>query len=228
MDSWEFNKIAAAVLSALLIAFGGSTLLETMRSGHGGDHATPGYTLPVTIAEGGQPAATPAAPAGLDVASVFTALQTAEASAGESAFKKCQTCHTVNEGGRNGVGPNLWNIVNKEKGSVEGYSYSKAVREKEGKWDYESLANFIHDPRGWLRGNKMAFAGIKDTTELASILAYLRTLSANPAPLPAVPAAAPAEATPPADAPAPAPAETSPTPPATAPGDASAEQPKAN
>lgn len=191
MDSWELNKIAGAVLGALLIIFGGSTLIEEMsKAGHDKGHAKAGFTLPVEVAsaDGGGSAA-PAKKAGPDLAAVFTALQTADAGAGENVFKKCKTCHTPNEGGKNGVGPNLWNIVNSELGKTEGFSYSKALREKGGKWDYTALAEFLYAPKNWLRGTKMAFGGVKDTGDLANVLAYLRSLSASPAALPAVPAA---------------------------------------
>ena len=200
MDSWEFNKIAAAVLSALLIAFGSSTVLGLMKGGHGahGDgHAKSGYTLPVDVASiSGGSQGTETKKAGLDFVAVATALQTADASAGEGVFKKCKTCHTDKEGGKNAVGPNLWNIVNRDMATVGGFKYSQAVKSKGGKWDFESLANFMYAPKRWMKGTKMAFAGIKDTTDLANVLAYLRSLSASPAALPTPAAAASAPAAP--------------------------------
>ena len=82
------------------------------------------------------------------------------------------------------TGPNLWGIVGRPKGSQEGFNYSAALKEKGGEWGYEELANFIHNPRSYIPGNKMAFAGIRDNAEIADLLAYLRTLSDNPPPLP--------------------------------------------
>lgn len=191
MDSWEFNKIAGAVLAALLIAFGGSTIIELTHGGHGAEasHDKAGYTLPVEIADasGGDHAG--AQKKEFDFGAVVAALQTASADAGANVFKKCKTCHTPNEGGKNAVGPNLWNIVGNDKGAHDGFNYSKAMKEKGGKWTFDDLAHFIHNPKGWLKGTKMAFAGVKDPTDLANVLAYLRSLSSSPAPLP-TPAAA--------------------------------------
>jgi cytochrome c len=186
MDSWEFNKIAAAVLAALLIAFGGSTVIGLTHGEHGGaeaSHEKAGYTLPVDVA---------ASSAGghaekkkeFDFSAVIVKLQTASADAGANVFKKCKTCHTSNEGGKNAVGPNLWGIVGREKGSHEGFNYSKSMKEKGGKWSFEDLAHFVHDPKSFITGTKMSFAGLKDPDDLANVLAYLRSLSSNPAPLP--------------------------------------------
>lgn len=179
MNSFEFNKIAGAVLSALLLMFGATTFIE-LRS-----HSKlekPGYVLPVAA-----PAASGAAVAaakGIDMAEFTPLLQKANAANGQAAFKRCTTCHTPDKGGKNATGPNLWGVVNRHKAGAEGFNYSDAMKNKGGEWTYENLANFIHDPRAYVPGNKMAFAGIKDNAELADLIAYLRTLSDSPAPLP--------------------------------------------
>jgi len=232
MDSWEFNKIAAAVLAALLLAFGSSTVVGLMHGGHGGGHEKAGYKLPVDVADASGGGHETAAKKEFEFGPVAAAMQTATAAAGESVFKKCKTCHTPNEGGKNAVGPNLWGVVGREKASHEGFNYSKALKEKGGKWDFDALAHFIHDPKGWARGTKMAFAGVKDTNDLANVLVYLRSLSSSPAPLPTPTAAkeekpAPAAAAEKPKAPAaPAPAGEKPAAPA-APS-AGGEKPKAN
>lgn len=181
MDTWELNKIAGAVLAALLLMFGMATFIEIQMS-HG--PAKPGYKLPVETTTAAETAA-PAAPAGLDFGKIAGLLQNASAENGQAAFKRCTTCHTSDQGGRNMTGPNLWDIVGRPRASHEGFSYSAAMKEKGGDWTYEELANFIHNPRGYIPGNKMAFAGIKDDAELADLLAYLRTLNDSPPPLPA-------------------------------------------
>ncbi len=179
MDTWELNKIAGAVLAALLLIFGTATFVEIQMSQK---PVKPGYELPVqtTTAEAGAPAAA----AGVDFGAISGLLQKASADNGQAAFKRCATCHTPDKGGKNATGPNLWGIVNRPKASHEGYNYSAALKSKGGEWTYENLANFIHNPRNYAPGNKMAFAGIKDNAELADLLAYLRSLSDNPAPLP--------------------------------------------
>lgn len=181
MDSFEFNKIAGAVLVALLIAFGGRTFLDIRMAGHD-SHAKPGYVLPLVEASAGGGAA--AAPKAFDVAAVMPLLAKASAEAGQAAFKKCQTCHTPVKDGKNGTGPNLWGVVGAEKASRAGFSYSTAAKEKKGTWSFENLALFIHNPKGYMPGTKMAFAGVADTAELADLLAYLRSLSDSPVALP--------------------------------------------
>ncbi|HEX5599695.1 MAG TPA: cytochrome c family protein [Hyphomicrobiaceae bacterium] len=181
MDTREFNKIAGAVLTALLLIFGTATFIDIQMRHK--KPAKPGYELPVqttTAAETSQPAAA----AGVNFQEIAGLLQNASPEAGQAAFKRCSTCHTPEKGGRNMTGPNLWGIVGRPKGSQEGFNYSAAMKEKGGEWTYEDLANFIHNPRAFIPGNKMAFAGIRDNAEIADLLAYLRTLSDNPPPLP--------------------------------------------
>ena len=181
MDILEINKFAAAVLSALLLAFGSGVAIEIAMTGRKAEK--PGYTLPVAVPEAA-PGGAAAPAAGLDFAKVAEQLRNASVENGQAVFKKCAACHTATEGGRSGTGPNLWNIVGRKIGGAEGFNYSSAVKGKGGEWNYESLAKYLHDHRAFIPGNRMAFAGVKDTAELADLLAYLRSLSANPAPLP--------------------------------------------
>ena len=185
MDSWEFNKIAAAVLSALLVVFGGKEIIHIAEGGHA-KHSKPGYTLPVDVASTGSPGTNQAkAKKGFDFAKFASLLPKANADSGKGVFKKCLTCHTPGKGGKNGQGPNLWNVVNRDMGAADGFKYSKALKAKGGKWDFDALANFIKAPKKWLKGTKMAFAGIKNDNDLADLMAYLRSLSDSPAGWPA-------------------------------------------
>lgn len=181
MDSWEFNKIAGAVLAALLIAFGGRTMMDLTMNSHDA-HAKPGYVLPVAASAGGGTAA--AAAKAFEFAAVKPLLAKASADGGKAAFKKCLTCHTPTKGGKNGTGPNLWGVVGADKGKHDGFAYSGPLKEKGGKWGYEELALFIHNPKGYVPGTKMAFAGVADPAEIADLMAYLRTLSDSPVALP--------------------------------------------
>jgi cytochrome c len=179
MDTFEFNKIAGAVLAALLLAVGTTTFIE-IRMSHKAEK--PGYTLPVKVAATPGEAAKPQE--AFSVEKVVAMLPKASAEAGQAAFKKCTTCHTPNKGGRNGTGPNLWGIVGRNIGGEPGFNYSEAVKSKGGTWTYDHLVSYLHDPKGYIPGNKMAFAGVKDPAELADLVAYLRTLNDNPPPLP--------------------------------------------
>lgn len=184
MASMEFNKIAAAVLIA------GITLLSTKIIAHhifnppehgDGAHKAQAYK----IAEGVTPASTDAAPAAeIVVPPIAPLLSAASVEEGMKSAKKCAACHSFDKGGANKVGPNLWNVVGNKHGHTEGYSYSAALLAKPGIWDYEGLNHFLLAPKSYIPGTKMAFAGIKDDKERASLIAYLRSLSDNPVPLP--------------------------------------------
>lgn len=178
MTMWDFNRFAGSVLSALLLIFGSGVAINLLHRHHA-EHA--GYTLPVTA-----PAATGSGQAevAFDPKPVLAMLAKASAENGQASFKKCMTCHTPDKGGKNGTGPNLYGIIGRKSGTHEGFSYSDAMKKKAVDWSFESLATYLHDPKAFVPGNKMAFAGISDNGELADVLVYLRTLSDSPAPLP--------------------------------------------
>jgi cytochrome c len=109
----------------------------------------------------------------------------ANVEAGKAIFmKQCFTCHTIDKGGPNKVGPNQWDIVGRKKASHEGFSYSSALQAKGGEWTYEDIDHMIFKPQAFVRGTKMAFAGLAKAQERADVIAYLRTMNDNPPPLP--------------------------------------------
>ena len=93
---------------------------------------------------------------------------------GRRVFARCRSCHTLPEGGPNMTGPNLWGVFGRQAGSVEGYNYSPALREADFTWTAEQLDQWLNDPRGFLPGNKMAFAGIRDETDRRDLIAWLK------------------------------------------------------
>lgn len=223
MDSFEFNKVIGALLAAVFIVFSVSIVSDAMFAAPVPEN--PGYAIEAAEAEEGVAAG--GAPAALEP--IGPLLASADAAAGEAVFRRCAACHTAESGGANKIGPNLWNIVNRPIATHEGFAYSNAMKEfSQGgsvAWDYEHLSNFLLAPKGYIRGTAMAFAGLKKPEDRADIIAYLRTLSDNPAPLPD-PAAAPASegAAAPADADAPQDA-TTPAAPAPAPQDGDGTSP---
>jgi cytochrome c len=201
MDSFEFNKIAGAVLSALLFIFGARELTHILggHGGHGDHEAHAGYVLPMP--KGGPAHQGGGAPAesGFSYAKVAELLPKASADSGKDVFRACQQCHTGEKGGPNKLGPNLYGVVGRDIGKHASFAnYSSAMKDHGGKWTWEHLATYLHDPKSYVPGNRMSFAGVKDPNELADLLAYLRTLSDSPMPFPAAPAtpaATPAAAT---------------------------------
>lgn len=103
---------------------------------------------------------------------------------GQKLFKKCGTCHNYEKGSANKVGPNLWNIINRPKASIDGFAYSKALTEIGGNWSYEELAEFLYKPKKYVKGTKMNFAGLKKTDDRANLVLFLREQSDNLIPLP--------------------------------------------
>lgn len=179
MDSFELTKIAAAILTALLVIVGVRTFVEIRTGGHGHGEAHVGYTLPVTKkAAAGDAKAAAAAPAAaaFDAAKVAAAAAAGNAAAGQEAFKKCASCHTAEKGGANKVGPNLHGIVGRAKTSAAGFGYSDVLKAKGGNWALPDLATFLYDPKGYAAGTKMVFGGVKDPGDLANLLAYLASL----------------------------------------------------
>lgn len=116
---------------------------------------------------------------------ILAIIATADVERGKTVAKACAACHTLDNGGKNGVGPNLYGIVGRKKDSVAGYTYSGALEKKGGDtWTYTELAHFLWKPKTYASGTKMTFAGIKKPEDRAAVIAYLRTLAASPAALP--------------------------------------------
>ena len=179
MDSFELNKFAGAILGVLLFVMSVNILTGALFSPR--KPAVPGYDLPAPAEE-----TAAAAGAGPQAAAepLPVLLAKADVGKGQASFKKCAACHTAEKGGPNKVGPNLYGVVGKPKGQVPGFNYSGPLKGKGGDWSYEELNAFIQNPKAHIPGTIMAFAGIPQAGERADLLAYLRTLSPSPPPLP--------------------------------------------
>jgi cytochrome c len=177
MNSFELNKILGAVLGTCLIVLSLNIAAGALFSPE--KPAKPGYAIAVPEQAGGQQQQTAAQETPLPVR-----LAKASVDKGKGAFRPCQACHTVEKGGPNRVGPNLWDIVNRDIASHAGFNYSAAMKSQQGKWTYEHLDKYLLDPRANVPGTNMTFAGVKNEQQRADLIAYLHTLADNPAPLP--------------------------------------------
>jgi cytochrome c len=177
MDSFEVNKILGAILGTCLgvlsINIAAGAIFTPVKP------AKPGYEI---VGPEQTPSGKPAEQQKQEP--IEQLLAKADLGRGENAAKKCQACHTFNKGGRNLVGPNLWGVVGRPKASEAGFNYSAALKAKGGTWTIDDLNQFINNPRGYLPGTNMTFAGIQRGSERADVLAYLNSLSDSPAPLP--------------------------------------------
>ena len=182
MKYYRLNQIAMAVLGALLLFFGTKTLINIAYE----EHDKEGYEVAGTE-EKPKEEETP------KTSQLPALLASADPARGEEIFKKCAICHTVDKGGANMIGPNLYGVVGAKIAHHEGYDYSPAVKAKEGDWTYDNLDHMIESPNTFAPGTKMAmFPGLPDAKERADVIAFLRTKNDNPPPLPEVTAEEPA------------------------------------
>jgi cytochrome c len=179
MDSFEFNKIAGAILATCLFLVALSLAAEAIYAPP--RPAKPGYEIeiPKAGASGETAKAAPEEP-------FEKLLASGTVERGQASAKVCLTCHTFDKGGPNKVGPNLWGIVGRPRGSEAGFNYSAAMKAKTGDWTLDDLNKFLESPKGYVPGTAMSFGGFPKPSQRADVIDYLNSLSDNPKPLPVV------------------------------------------
>jgi len=179
MDSFEINKIVAAVLMVALIVIGIGKISDIVF--HVEKPETPGYIAEVDQVTTISSSATEVAEEKIDIAALMAL---GDVDSGEKIFKKCAACHSIVKGGKNKIGPALYNVVGRKVGAVTDYKYSKALANYDKSWTLEELNGFLLKPAKWIKGTKMAYAGLRKEKDRASIIKYLNQSSDNPKILP--------------------------------------------
>ncbi len=179
MDSFELNKIVAAVLMVALLVIGIGKLSNVIF--HVEKPKTPGYAVEVEQTTTTSSSAKVSVEEKIDIAALMAM---GDIASGEKIFKKCAACHSINKGGKNNIGPALYNVVERKVGGVADYKYSKALATYEKNWTFEELNGFLKKPAKYIRGTKMAYAGLRKEKDRASVIKYLNQNSDNPVPLP--------------------------------------------
>ena len=179
MDSFEINKIVAAVLMVALLIIGIGKLSNVIF--HVEKPKTPGYAVEVEQATKVSSSTEKVVEEKVDIASLMAM---GDIALGEKVFKKCAACHSIVKGGKNNIGPALYNVVGRKTGAVTDYKYSKALASYEKEWTFEELNGYLIKPAKWIKGTKMAFAGLRKEKDRASVIKYLNQNSDSPTPLP--------------------------------------------
>jgi len=179
MDSFELNKIIAAVLMVALLVIGIGKLSDIIF--HVEKPKTPGYAVDVEQAVAASTSSSEKVEEKIDMAALMAM---GDLTVGEKVFKKCAACHSIVKGGKNNIGPALYNVVGRKVGSIDNYKYSSALSEYGKEWTFEELNGYLIRPAKWIKGTKMAFAGLRKEKDRASVILYLNKNSDNPLPLP--------------------------------------------
>ena len=179
MDSFEINKIIAAVLMVALLLIGIGKVSDLIF--YVEKPQTPGYAVEVEESKTVSLSEVGVVEEKIDIAALMAL---GDITTGEKVFKKCSACHSIVKGGKNNIGPALYNVVGRQVGVVSDYKYSKALSEYEKQWTFEELNGYLIKPAKWIKGTKMAFAGLRKEKDRASVILYLNQNSDNPLPLP--------------------------------------------
>ena len=177
MDSFEINKIIAAVLVTVLLVFGIGKISDYLF--HVEKPDVQGYKVEVNVGD-----ATIVQASSENQVDISALLALGNVDLGKKVFKKCAACHSVTEGGKNKIGPKLYNVVGRGVGAVSDYKYSKALTSYGKEWSFDELNGFLLKPATWIKGNKMGFAGLKKDEDRASVILYLNQNSDSPKELP--------------------------------------------
>ena len=180
MDSFEINKIIAAILLTALIVIGigkftdilfhVEKLKESAYKVDGLETTSVSTEATAEIKE--------------EKVDITKLLAMGDLAHGEKVFKKCSACHMIASDGKNMIGPNLWEVIGRQAGSIKDYKYSKAMIAYGKEWSFEEMNSYLIKPQAYIKGTKMAFAGLRKEKDRASVILYMNSKSSSPKPLP--------------------------------------------
>ena len=179
MDSFELNKIIAAILMVGLLLIGIGKISKIIF--HVEKPEKPGYAVEVEKVVSASSVSNTDDKVEVDIAALMAM---GDVISGEKIFKKCAACHSIVKGGKNNIGPALYNVVGRKVGVVTDYKYSKALASYDKEWTFEELNGYLIKPAKWIKGTKMAFAGLRKEKDRASVIKYLNQNSDAPLALP--------------------------------------------
>ncbi len=181
MDSFEINKIIAAILLTALIVIGigkFTDILFHVEKPKESAYKIDGLeTAQVSVTSGSEIKEEEK----VDIAKL---LALGDLAHGQKVFKKCSACHMIASDGKNMIGPNLWEVIGRQAGSIKDYKYSKAMIAYGKEWSFEEMNSYLIKPQAYIKGTKMAFAGLRKEKDRASVILYMNSKSSSPKPLP--------------------------------------------
>ena len=181
MDSFEINKIIASILLVALLIIGISKISNVIFKVEKLESSAYKVEMPEGDIKQVDGDKIKQVEEKIDISALMAL---ADINHGEKVFKKCSACHSIQAGGGNNIGPALYNVVGRKIGAIEDYKYSKALMNYEKSWSFEELNGFLIKPQKWIKGTKMAYAGLRKEKDRASVILYLNKYSDNPLPLP--------------------------------------------
>ena len=176
MDSFEINKIIAAIILVVVIIVGLDKISESIF--YVKKPEKPGYEVEVVTASSTNKSSV------TEIVDVSKLMAMGDIEHGKKIFKKCAACHSINKGGNNKIGPKLWNVMFRPVGAISDYKYSKSLANYKKEWSWEEMNGFLIKPSKWIPNNKMGFAGLKSEKDRSSVIIYLNQNSDTPKTLP--------------------------------------------
>ena len=174
------NKIIVSIVFAVILIMGISKIADSIYYVKKPEKSA--YQVETLVAD--TSTTTQTVSASSESGNIMALFASTSSADGKKVFKKCAACHSINQGGKNKIGPKLWNVMFRPVGSITDYKYSKALSDYKKDWDWEEMNGFLIKPSTWIKGNKMGFAGLKDEKDRASVILYLNQNSDNPKTLP--------------------------------------------